>query len=236
MERSFLNVIEKRHLANSEAEKSINLLIDQIDMYEASIPEFFSVTGEAEGIKKMYKEIEKSLGGNLTEEKSIFCADITNNHKVYMEYVDGMMKFIYDINNIVVNESTSEELEKFSSKFESAKKNDSLFIESLFTGELSKPSVKPLSEAVSNIEFLIEFVPSLNKIKNDCIVLSESVIDDSNATKKELINHSLEMLYESVDNYSYNVLKNIVECYYNINDVLFNEEKPKDESKKFQLF
>ena len=123
-----------------------------------------------EEFKTILQNIEKSLGGNLTEEKSIFCADITNNHKVYMEYVDGMMKFIYDINNIVVNESTSEELEKFSSKFESAKKNDSLFIESLFTGELSKPSDKPLSEAVSNIEFLIEFVPSLNKIKKSILL------------------------------------------------------------------
>lgn len=232
MERSFLTVIEERYNTGTCNEKSINDLVNRITMYEASIPEFFSVTGEADGIKKMYKEIEK----NLVEEKNIFCADITNNHKVYMEYVDGMMKFITDINNIEVNESTSEELEKFSAKFKSAKKNDSLFIESLFNGELSKPNDKPLSEAVRNIEFLIEFVPGLKKIKNDCILLSECVKDEQNTTKKELINQSLEMLYESVDNYSYNVLKNIVECYYNINDVLFNEEKQKHVPDSFQLY
>ena len=38
MERSFLNVIEKRHLANSEAEKSINLLAKSYSSLEIPTP------------------------------------------------------------------------------------------------------------------------------------------------------------------------------------------------------
>ena len=56
--------------------------------------------------------------------------------------------------------------------------------------------------------------------------------------KKTLLDNSLIMLYESVDNYCYNTIKNIVTTYTDICDKLFNEhvDNSSEENNSFKLF
>ena len=204
---------------------------NNIEFYESFIPEFFSKTGEAENIRKMYTELKK----DKNEYKSINCISLTESATIYAEYIDGMTKFINDIQETEITES-ADALTPFNEKFNNAKQNDSAFIESLFNGKLTEERDTVLTEAVSNVEFVIDFIDNIKDMKSRCDMIKESVNND-NEVKKELLQNCYNMLCESVNNYCFNVLKSVINTYHNINDSLYSENK-KSEIKEegFKLF
>lgn len=229
---SFLEILDSQHEKFKTESVNIDSLINGIDFYESFIPDFFSKNGEANGIRAMYKGIRESL----ENEKTINAIDVNKSAEIYNEYMEGMIEFILDISNITFVEAC-DELKIFEEKFEKAKEKDCIFIESLYDGKLNEETEMVLSEAVSNIEFLIDFIPQLKTMKERCINLNESFKNKTENQEIELVNKSLEMLYESVNNYCYSTVKNIVTTYYDINDKLFNVTPSSNEEKPmFQLF
>ena len=231
----FLESLKTQHETFKNGEMTIESLLDNIACYESFIPEFFSKTGEADGIREMYTGIRN----NLDNEKTIMCIDINNTANIYNEYMEGMSKFITDITAIEITEATNE-LTVFKENFNVAKQNDSIFIESLYDGKLKENEKMevPLSEAVANIEFLIDFIPQMSMIKESCISLYNSTKEQPNNDCAELVNDGLKMLFESVDKYCYSTISNIVTTYSDIKDKLFNENTEDDTDGKpvYQLF
>lgn len=228
---TFIQNLDNQHESFTKENVNINSLLDNLAFYESFIPEFFSKNGESEGIKKVYKSIKENMGS----EKSIISSDITKSGYIYKEYMEGMTSFINDIFNTAITEST-DELKSYKEKFEKAKEKDSLFINSLFNGSLNEQVEMPLSEAVCNLEYLIDFIPELSDMKEKCSNLNESYNNIDNNEKEALINNSLNMLFESVDNYCYSTIKNIVTTYSEIQDKLFNETVQNNNVNNFKLF
>lgn len=224
-----LLMIENCQEELSKNSYSIESLLNNFTVYESFIPEFFSKTGEADNIRTMYD----SLKNKKNEDNKIVCISLNESASIYDEYLEGMISFMNDIQNIEVTEGENS-LEQYTEKFNRAKENDSIFIESLFNGKLTKEREIPLSEAVSNIEYCIDFNESLKTIKNTCINIQESFTKEDNI-KTELLGKCRDMLFESVSNYCYSTLKNVINIYENINDVLNEKEKPININEGFKL-
>lgn len=230
---SFLEQLKTKYESVKAEESTIENLSEAIIYYENFIPDFFSSNGEAKAITEMYSTIREMYeSGN---EKTIECIDISKSTGMYLEYMEGMISFINDIKNINVSESGAD-IEAFTEKFNRAKEKDSLFIDSLYNGKLTETVTMPLSEAVGNIEFLIDFIPNLKTMKTNCCVVKES-LETANSSNQSLLNDSIEMLCESVNNFCYTTISNVLDVYTNIqnaiNGVSVTEKAPKD---KFELF
>ena len=212
-------------------ETNIENLNTILSFYESCIPEFFykGENGEADNIKKIYNYIKE----NEDDKFVIETVDINQCGHVYTEYMDGMVKFINDIKEI--NQLDTEKLSSYQEKFNIAKNNDSIFIESLFEGKINQKEEMVLEEAVNNVEYLIDFIPQIKSFKTTCDLLEESVMDGC-SDKNNLIQYSINMLFESVNNYCYNTLATVFETYNAISDHIFNETEDKACEYKFELF
>ena len=71
-----MNLIKAKHEYVTSNKMTITDLNETLDFYESTIPEFFSSTGEAEGIRKMYHLIREGVENN--KEKKIIVNDINN--------------------------------------------------------------------------------------------------------------------------------------------------------------
>ena len=231
----FLESLKQQHESFKSGDKSLESLLKDIECYESFIPEFFSKTGEADRIHAMYAGINE----NLDNEKSINCINLNTTANIYNEYMEGMTSFIMDISEINIKEA-ADALDIFKSNFNRAKENDSIFIESLYDGKLKENELveTPLSSAVTNIEYLIDFIPQLSLIKENCTSLFHKINSGTQNETTDLVNDALKMLFESVDTYCYHTISNVVSTYSDINDKLFNEntEDTIDSQPKYKLF
>lgn len=198
--------------------------VTQIRVYQDAIPTFFSKNGEADGIKEVYDYIEyESEDG---PEKTIPCLDITKCNTVYEEYIKGMESFIMDI----ANSSDEASNDKFQMKLEVAKKNDLSFIESLYQGRINGYTINqtPLSIALINVEFLIDFIPKLDKMVSDAQTINEVIVNHPNSDRK-LLQSSMDMYYKSIDQYCFSTLADIFYDYAAIYNALFNDNDDSNE-------
>ena len=231
--------IELKHVLDDNYEKmqqesaSIDRLNKEIEFFESFIPEFFSKNGEAQGIRDMYKGIRD----NIAMESTITCLDLNKISEVYNEYMEGMIQFINDVNNLdTITES--EEFSDYTEKFNNAKANADKFMETLYSGKskYSKFEDMVLSEAVMNIEHLIDFIPKMNEMKAICNNFNKMVKECTDEKKKTLLDDSVQLLYESVGAYSHSTISNIIETYSNINEALNTENKKEEKRSVFRLF
>lgn len=200
---------------------------DNIEFYESFIPEFFSKTGEADNIRKMYKDIRN----DKNELKTVEYIPVVESATLYTEYIDGMVKFINEIKETAITENVAD-LDAFSTKFNNAKQNDSAFIESLFNGRLTEKRDVALTEAVSNVEFVIDFISNIGEMKSRCEEIKESVDSSNDAIKTELLVNCYNMMCESVNNYCCNMLKAVIDTYQNINKSLYSESNTTESKEK----
>ena len=194
-----LESLKNQHESFKNNEITLESVINDITNYELFIPEFFSKTGEAEGIRKMYSAIKESM----EEEKSIMCIDVSNSASIYNEYMEGMSKFIIDMAEVNSDTDNTNDLVTFKENFNKAKQNDSIFIESLYEGKIKENEKveTPLSTAVSNVEFLIDFIPQLSILKESCTNICNTIKSNTDPNYTELLNDGMKMLFESVDQY-----------------------------------
>ena len=221
MSINYMKLLDDKHEELKSITETYDRVCEEIAFIESVIPEFFSNSGEGEGIRSMYKTIKVKMESPLYDIK-VSCPDINRGSHIYNEYVEGMIQFIDDIGTI--NESV--ELNAFEEKFTVARDKDNVFVNSLYGGNLNKSVDTLVSEATSNIEFLIDFIPQLKDLKSKCDLVHESVMDDDSA-KSKLFKESSDMLFESVSNYCYNTVKNIFECYTQIQDKIGNTKHEK---------
>lgn len=216
-EEKLIKDLDDKRMEFQTREKTIENLKDEISFYESFIPKFFSANGEAEGIRMMYEKVEGFDGGKLT------CVDLSHSGCVYKEYLEGMQNFIREIASSSTD-ITEEVLESFKEKMQVAKNNDSVFIESLFNGT---PDINPmeemvLTEAVQNVEYLIDFIPQMKTIKESCEkssgLLGSIPVEES--VRHTLVDEGLKMMYESVANYCSGMVKAVLTDYSNINTIL----------------
>lgn len=219
---NFLESFTEKYESFKLKEPTIDNLFDELSYYESSIPEFFSKNGEATGIRNMYSGIHEMMENGV--DKSIKCVDINKSNAIYVEYMDGMIKFINDIKNLNLN--GNESMSSFTEKFENAKNKDMIFIESLYNGKINEIEDVPLSEAVYNIEFLIDFIPGLKTMKSNCCTVQESVKEVTDSSKKQLLDDCTKMLCESVNNFCYHTIKAVLESYDNITLAISGDNEP----------
>lgn len=204
-----------------------------ITFIESFIPEFFSKDGEEKGIRSMYKDLHVAME-SVFYDKKVPCVDIHHGFHIFKEYLEGMNAFISDVKEA----DGALEMESFEEKICSAREKDGLFIESLYGGSLNKVVDTELSEATSNIEFLIDFIPELKRMKETCKEYHESAIEEGD--KGRLIKESMDMLYDSISHYCYHTIENVITTYESIQRSLSGEDVTMEsvETKKvaFKLF
>lgn len=200
--------------------------MDELSYYERYIPQFFSKKGEAPAIRKMYTDIKES-------KNHVSVPIVETASAIYSDYLDGMVVFVNEVSKATsVQESAFDALHD---KFEKARKNDSVFVESIYGGSLNQPVDMVLTEACQNIEYLIDFMPRIQTIKNQCQALYESADYITDESTKSLMNDSLGLLYESVSHYCYNTLRNVLITYEKIEDSLHDGSSSDVTTEQFVL-
>ena len=226
----FLDRLEGIHHKEKETDSSVKTMIEDVNeelsQYAEFIPVFFYDKENAECIREMYQSLRKPPEG------SIICLNMEKSKKVYQEYYDGMNKFIGDITRCYISESGNEEQkETFKTQLERAKSMDHTFIASIFGGENNQKEMVMLTEATKNIEFLVGFMPEIDKIKKECNAIVENVNEDSD----ELVKESVRLMYESVKEYCYQCIRESVMTFDEINKKI-KGIVPKEEKEEFVLF
>ena len=223
---SMIEDLKKKHEEFMEGAKDYNSFDNMLNTISDFIPSFFSKNGEADGIRSMYKEIRESDNDLMIE-----CVDVNKASHIYKEYVEGMTSFITEIGS---KQFTAEEsdLGEYHEKLGVAKEKDSDFINSIYGGTLNKPESMPIKEAVENIEYLIDFIPEIDSIHDKCVTLKDTYEGMDN----NILNESLSMLYESVENYCYSTVSSIASTYHNIKKTLQDGPVQESTQETFKLF
>ena len=200
---------------------------DNQDFYEAVIQTFFGgskvpeLTGLNTGKYALNEFYEKALDEDNIAEIKIQAVDLSKALSIYSEYLEGMTRFINDIKNVNINEG--EDLSKYSDKFAIANEKDTQTIESLFGGSLNNKVEMTIESAISDVDFLVDFLPKMKEMYNNCKITSEAVSDVEEGNKKELISNCLSLMYNSVDNFCKSAIKNALVTYESMVDVLTPE-------------
>lgn len=129
---------------------------DTLREYKDIIKDFFSTDdGEGECIKKLYA---KSKDYNFAGVK-ITTPNLKTNKYTYNEYISGMLTFI---DNEIANISNTNSMDHQAKLMQFIQKDDD-FIESLFGNGTNVQRLEDvdLSSALSNLEVLIEYIPSM---------------------------------------------------------------------------
>ena len=178
----------------------------------------------------MYEKVEEKQGIKME------CVDVNKSGSIYQEYLEGMKSFLYDISSTEVGVSEST-MEAFKDKMSKAKNNDALFIESLFSGssDINHMVDVDLTEAVQNVEYLIDFIPQMKEIKETCESVSNLLqnVPEQEESKRSLMTEGIKMMYESVGNYCSSMLKTVLTDYSTISSFVTPSAIPE---RNFQLF
>lgn len=200
---------------------------EELTQYELFVANFFCEKENAESIRSMYR----SLREPVYQERCINCLNMEKSTKIYQEYHEGMNKFLGDITRCYISESVDEsQKETFETQLERAKSADHTFIESIFGGKNNERETTLLTEAMKNVEFLIDFLPEITKMKDQCNTIVENVNDNSDSLVKE----SVRLLYDSVGEYCYHCLYESVKTYEEI-DKKIKEPFEKEKNESFVL-
>lgn len=221
MARTFVEKLT--NIRNKYNSKDFTTLEKELSEYKSIIPEFFSKDAEGSNIRALYEKMEDKT----YSDKKINLVDLSISESVYDDYLNGMYTFVSDLNTAVITES---DVDTYSDKLNSAREKDSMFIESIFGGTLNPVEESTLKEATDSLEVLINLIPKIDTFYNKSVILSESMKNDN-----ALINSSVEMICESVGNYTYNMIKHVMDTYYDVMES-FNDKPDTDTPDNFILY
>lgn len=211
-------------------EKTKEIVISEYDAYLKLIPDFFSSHGEANGIRDMYKKL-KELDG--VRDRVIPVIDLSKVGNIYVEYYTGMCDFVDEVIEKATSSGVTSELTE---ALELAKKGDPQFVDSLFGGKNGERVDTRLTEAVTNIEYLIDFIEVLNIMK-----LNAQRFYGTAASVKDndCVRESVKLLATSAGIYCSKLLAEIFADYTKITNTLNNKfESPMEnpEQQELKLF
>lgn len=213
---------KKEYIVNASPVETLQVLKEVLSKFKSFIPDFFSQHGASENIRYIYSVVRENKFPNAT----IVCIDTNHAASIYHEYNKGMLDFITEIiTDANYNCDNIDKSGKLEASLKKAFSKDKEFIKSIFGGENNIAEERSLPEALLNIEALIDFIYDID----DMIKKSTNVINCiENHNKCELINRSVYLLYKSITRYTYYMIKNIINIYGMIDDVVknTNNEEP----------
>lgn len=219
MDNKALIILTNKHDEIGKESNTYNRLITELDYFKYFIPKFFSVNGEAEGIRNLYKAVEDEKNAN----KVIICSDVYKLANIYKEYLDGMVAFIDDVNNLTIDdgiEGKQNVIDNLQNKLNKAKENDLQFIQSLVDGKFSEKEEVTLKDGMLNIEYLIELLPYMEDMNCKCTKIDTEMYHKGDDIKTELLRECCKLLHESVRRYCYTLIKYIITTYFEIKDAI----------------
>lgn len=202
-------------------------LLDELDFYSGIIPEFFSYQHEAEKIKALYRKL-KTL--DYMGNKVVSCIDVERAGSSYREYFEGMVSFINNYIDEACN--NGENLPLLQKQLQTAIEGDPMFIESLFGGKNNERQNVELTEAIKNVEYLVDFLDALKCMRT---TLNEVIDRCFNTQPSTDLCKVVTLLTNSVSNFSNRVIYTIMDTYEIINCSLDNRPV-KNVDTSFKVF
>ena len=200
--------------------------LKELDHYMAVIPEFFSYNNEAVRIKMMYKRLKEL---DYARNKVIPCVNIEAATRIYNEYFDGMINFAKDY--IQALSSSNNNLALMEKQLQTALQADSMFIDSLFGGKNNESTNEELTEAVKNVEFLVDFIDWLKSRKETI----NNLCNNCSSADRKACAPVIGLVASSVCRFSNRVISDILSIYEAINDSL-DDKQVKLPDATFKLF
>ena len=200
----------------------------ELSSYETIIPDFFSYRNEAVRIKELYKKLKQL---DYARNRVINCVDVGCAGYLYNEYFDGMYTFIDKFFAEVSGNGSSVQL--MEKQLQTAIQGDPLFIESLFGGKNNAPSEQVLTDAINNVEYLVDFLDRLKGLK-------QMVADICNrANELSTYKYSVDaakLAVKSTCTFSYRILGAIVDIYNSIYESLEDRYVKPDTKPALMVF
>jgi len=227
-----LNSIHYNGMLERQSSNTVTEMAESVEkeltLYENFIPNFFYENGNEQSIRNMYRTLRD---GEFTE-STVDMVDLYESKRIYTEYHDGMSKFVREIISLK-NDITQESADDtYRENLNKAKNADDGFVHQLFGGEYNKKTSAVMTEAVKNIEFLIDFIPEIDSLKKESVDIA-----GSSSSKDELVSESVGLLYDSICNYCFGSIKTTMETYKSIHDILDgNVKKEVVTEKKFKIW
>jgi len=220
---------EKSYSDSNEVNTIRQKAMEELDCYARIIPEFFSYNNEAVRIKELYKKLHNL---DYTRNKVISCIDVQRACCLYEDYFNGMIKFVGDF----INEAGSggENISLMEKQLQTAMNADGLFIDSLFGGKNNEYDNEELTNAITNVEYLVDF---LQKIKDMQHIIADTC---DRATKTsvtyEYIINAVRLVSNSTGMFSNRVIKSIMDTYEAINNCLDDKPVKTVNTTSFKVF
>lgn len=191
------------------------------------ISNFFSKKEVGDGIKYFYKLIREKDGLN-----TIKIVDLYYVANLYDEYNTGMLDFLNDVITLVnYNYQNETEKTRCEDLLEKAKIKDRTFIDSIFGGENNPKKDVTITDAIKNIEFLVDYFGYLEHLSQKLNDLANTVETNQNC---ELLLESFNLLRSSLLYYWYLLFNRSIITYIDIDTALNN--KSSDDRGAFKLF
>lgn len=211
-------IIKLQEIYDTErcARKSSNLqikkdsIMNELEMYSSFIQEFFSKSCEADNIKKLFSMIE-SLDVETVDERCIKFIDLDVADNYYTEYEEGMMTFIQDALQAVISKNEAE-LASYMVQIDKALLNDSNFIHSIIGGENNKSINTSVTNGMSILEKLIDFMVKIGYFKGRISELNLIVVSDDDVNTS-LQTKCFNLYYNSLSEYCFTIIRSIIESY-----------------------
>lgn len=181
--------------------------LHELSQYEDLIPRFFSSNGEADTVRKVYGILSDI---DYAKNDSIPVIDVNLSAHIYMDYYHGMVKFANQLCD-VISRGDNEKLEVMKNQLQTAVGGDSLFIDSVFGGSNNARKDEVLTDAISNVEFLIDFPKLLEEIKSN--IQSVCCVEcGDNLVMKECI----QLVLKSSNTFCFHALEEVMDTYESI--------------------
>lgn len=186
-------------------------LIRYVTQVKSSIAEFFSNRNVIPEIHTVYNKL--SSNANPHNKLSVCDVNLAIHH--YNEYFEGLNEFVDVTMGIKSNEL---DLMAVNKKISEAIINDGKYIDKTIWSEDNACKDESLSECMKQVEFLIDFIPTISEYETKATQNYDKLINIMN-DDIELNESKIRVMYlqtRSIMHYLYSIVSYVVQIFYNI--------------------
>lgn len=178
--------------------------------YITLISDFFADPKIKKDIAQMYSRL-RVIG--IVRNIPIDVVNIQNSADIYQDYLGGMIQFI----SAVVSDASAGNSEIHVPNITIAEEKDTEFVSSVFGGQNSPIKPTPLTDAVSNVEYLVDFSDCLNELIGK---LTTAFSEADSVCSDENVRRILRTMVHSSARFSNELMKEAFKTYEMILDGL----------------
>lgn len=207
--------------------------MEELTAYETCIPEFFSYKNEAVRIKDLYKKLK---GLDYVRNRVMTCIDVGCAGYLYKEYFSGMYTFLDKFFSEARGGGNAETIALMEKQLQTAIQGDPVFIDSLFGGKNNAPSEQVLTDAIGNVEYLVDFLENIKGMKQMVGDVCSVACEFSNANYEPAVK-AVKLIVNSSCLFSYRIIDTIMDIYNDIHMTI--DDKPTQtsvEDTSFKVF